>query len=273
MYNLPDWKERPAVLAFAVTVLLFAFSYLVWGYYTDTYQSMLDFVYSGDFTGFMPIEESGFPEYMGGISNVLPALNTWMPMRWLAILLFSILFLSLWAIYYLVLKEMKDAPVISVGVVVLLSSVFFMESVALYHMVRVAMFAGIAGMVALFADHLQEEPLLSRKRLLYILLFAVGCWIRFNVLLFVLAFAVLVFLVHKRSLKQLFPYLTVFIFFSIYNSTFLHPSRMDTLHFYFTYDAEFKLLFTGEQLPNVVLQDRLDSVKFAAMRNEFSESL
>lgn len=269
MYKLSELKDKPAATAFVITVLLFVFSYLVWGWYTDSYQNLIDYTFSGNFTDYSDVKGSPFPEYMGGLTEILPALNRWYPARWMAYLLQGILFCSMWAIFNLILHEMKGCTLVQTGGVILLVAAFFMESIALYHMVRVAMFSGIAGMLFVYTKQFNENSFFNREGLLYLLLFTIGCWIRFNVLLFVLAFATLVYIIHGKRLKGLLVYMSVFLFFSLYNSTFLHPNRMQTLHFYFTYDAEFKLLFAGEFLPDVKLSNHADSIKFEAIKHEF----
>ncbi len=252
-----------------ITSVLFALTYLVFGWYSDAYQSLLDYAITGEYTGYFPKTGAGFPEYMGGAWEFFPWLGSIYPIRWMAFFLESLLFISMWVIYYQVLKQTAKLAWLQRLSLILLLSIFFVESVALYHMVRIAMFLGIAGITKLLEDEFSSKRFLPLNVLPYLLLFTIGCWVRYNVLLFVIVFMIAVVVIHRRSVKPLLPFLAVLLFFGTFNSTFLNKSRMNHLHFYFAYDAEFKLLFAGNYQPEVRLQNHTDSVKFEALTQEF----
>lgn len=255
--------------AFLITLALYAFTYLNLGWWTDAYQTMMDYSITGEFTGYYPQTGDPFPEYMAGSAKLFAWLGRLYPLRWMAFFLNTFLFISIYVIYYQVLKKIADLDWKQKLAVIVLLSAFFAESVALYHMVRVCMFMGIAGVMVVLNDDVRLNKYFPKQIIPYLILFALGAWVRFNVLLFVLFFVAIALYLYKRPLKPLVPFAIVLVFFSINNLTFLNPERYNQLFYYFLYDAEFKLLFAAHFQPEVHLETALDSVKYQAIQQGF----
>lgn len=262
------FTESTLLQSFLITLLLFAVSYVTVGWWTDVYQHFYDTAISGELTDYYANAAANpFPEYMPGASVVLNWLGKMYPIRWVAFFLNGILFLSLWVLFNLILKYSISFPWQSRLVLVLFFCVLFFESVVLYHMVRITMFAGIASVSFLIVYN--ENKILSKRVLPYLLLFVVALWIRCNVHLFVLIFITAVFIVHSKPLKPLVPFWLAFAVFFGYAAKveFLTDYSKD-LSSYFLYNAEFKLYFVGKYTPDLKLTEPLDSIKYQAIKHD-----
>lgn len=261
-------NSRLKLLAFLVAVILFTVAYLTVGWWTDAYQHMYDTGISGEFTNYdLATAHNPFPEYMPGAAWVLNRLGAFYPIRWVAFFLNGILFVSIWVIYYNTLRHIKQYPLLSVVLILLFLSILFLESVVLYHMVRITMFAGIAAL-SYFLVH-EEKHWLSKSAIPYFLLFVVALWIRCNVHLFLLTFLTGAFLLHRKSIKPLVVFWVAFtLFFLFYCKVVFWTDYSNDLNAFFLYNTEFKLQHTGEFKKTLHLENALDSVKYEAISNE-----
>ena len=254
--------------SFILTFLLFAISYLTVGWWNDAYQHMFDTAISGQFTDYyLPSGYNPFPEYMSGAAFIFNRLGHIYPIQWNAFFLNGILFVSIWLLFRQLLRYSFGFPLVSRLFLLAFFSLLFFESVVLYHMVRVTMFAGIAAMSFLIVN--DENKLLSKRALPYLLLFILALWIRSNVHLFILIFVTAVFILHKKPLKPLIPFWASFVvFFLIYCKIVFWTDHTHDLNSYFLYNTEFKLYHVGQFTPNLKLTEPLDSVKYAAIRHD-----
>jgi len=256
--------------AFGLTLLLFAVSYLCVGWWTDSYQNMYDTVVSGELTGYFLPTADPFPEYMPGAAHLFTMLGRVYPMKWVALFLNSLLFISLWVLFSHILRATADLNLWNRILIVIFIGALVMESIVLYHMVRITMFLGIAGLSVLLTGDGDDDALLTPRRLPYLLLFTAALWVRCNVHLFVLLLVAFAFLLHGRSLRPLVPYavlLTVFLLH--YFNTVFWTDYSDDLYHRFLYDLEFKLHHVGDRVPILNLSDSLDSLKYRAIRLDF----
>lgn len=256
------------LLSLVVTLTLFAISYLTVGWWTDAYQHMYDTGISGEFTNYdLSAAHNPFPEYMPGAAWVFNRLGALYPIRWVAFFLNGVLFTSIWVIYYNTLRHVKQYPLLSVVLILLFLSILFVESVLLYHMVRITMFAGIAAL-SYFLVH-DEKRWLSLSAVPYFLLFVVALWIRCNVHLFLLTFLTGAFLLHRKSIKPLVVFWLAFtLFFLFYCKVVFWTDYSNDLNAFFLYNTEFKLQHTGDFEKKLHLENALDSVKYEAIANE-----
>lgn len=254
--------------AFFITTLLFALCYLFVGWWTDSYQHMYDTAISGEFTNYyLPAAHNPYPEYMPGAAFVLNQLGQLIPIRWVAFFLNSVLFVSIWVIFYNTLKHIRHYPIGSVGLLIVFLSVLFCESIILYHMVRITMFAGIASLSYFLVN--DDPKWLSKKAAPYLLLFIVALWIRCNVHLFLLTFLTGAFILHKRSVKPMIVFWLAFsLFFLYYCKIVFWTDYSNDLNGFFLYNTEFKLQHTGEHERSLRLENELDSIKYEAIQNE-----
>ncbi|OJV25956.1 MAG: hypothetical protein BGO32_10410 [Bacteroidetes bacterium 37-13] len=256
------------LLSLVVTLTLFAISYLTVGWWTDAYQHMYDTGISGELTNYdLAAAHNPFPEYMPGGAWVFNRLGALYPIRWVAFFLNGVLFISIWVIYYNTLKHVKQYPLLSVILILLFLSILFVESVLLYHMVRITMFAGIAAL-SYFLVH-DEKRWLSLRAVPYFLLFVVALWIRCNVHLFLLTFLTGAFLLHRKSIKPLVVFWLAFtLFFLFYCKVVFWTDYSNDLNAFFLYNTEFKLQHTGDFEKKLHIENALDSVKYEAIANE-----
>ena len=260
-------KEKVWLQALLLTILLFAGSYLTIGWWTDNYQHFYDSVASGELTDYyLPAAYDPFPEYMRGSAYLFNWLGLIYPIHWIAFFLNSLLFISIWILFFQVIKHTKEMPLLSRILLLLFLSVLFFESVVLYHMVRITMFAGIAALSGLIVA--DEKNYLNKKMIPFFLLFIIALWIRCNVHLFVLIFVSAAFFLHGKSLKPLLPFYLAFILFFLYYCNVVFWTNYDhDLNYYFLYNTEFKLQFVGAYKPDLNLGNHLDSLKYMAVKN------
>lgn len=254
--------------AFLITSLLFLISYITVGWWTDSYQNMFDSAISGDFTAnYLPAAHNTFPEYMPGAAWIFNRLTIVCPIRWIALFFQGVLFVSICVLYYQALSFIRYFPLISKGLFLIFISILFFESVVLYHMVRVTMFAGIAALSFLIVE--EENKYFSKKIAPYFLLFIIALWIRSNVHLFILVFISGAFLIHKKSLKPLLVFwLAFFAFFLFYYKIVFWTDYSNDLNSFFLYNTEFKLYHTGKYMSDLKLTELLDSIKYRAIQND-----
>ena len=257
-----------ALQSLLLTFLLFAISYIAVGWWVDAYQHIYDTAISGELTNYyLPAAANPFPEYMPGAAFILNRLGAWLPIRWVAFFLNGVLFVSVWVLFKQILKYSLAFPWLSRTIVLLFFALLFFESVVLYHMVRITMFAGIAAVSYLIVN--DENRLLSKKALPYLLLFIVALWIRSNVHLFILVFITAVFIVHKKPLLPLLPFWVAFIlFFMFYCKIVFINDHSKDLNSFFLYNAEFKLYFVGKYVPDLKFTHPLDSIKYLAIKSD-----
>lgn len=268
MYRKLSWPQNPLWQSFVITFLLFALSYLFIGWWTDAYQHYFDTALSGELTNYyLPAAHNPFPEYMPGAAYVLNRLGHLAPVRWVAFFLNGVLFVSIWILFNHILVYSKGFSRTSRWVLLAFFALLFFESVVLYHMVRITMFAGIAAVSFLITGN--ETKILSKRALPYLLLFVVALWIRCNVHLFILVFVTAVFVVHKKSLKPLIPFWLLFVaFFLFYCKIVFWTDYSKDLNSYFLYNTEFKLYFVGKYTPHLNLSQPLDSIKYLAVKHD-----
>ncbi|MBP6731227.1 MAG: hypothetical protein KA149_04165 [Chitinophagales bacterium] len=261
-------SQSLALQSFLLTFLLFLVSYCTVGWWVDAYQHMFDTALSGELTNYyLPAAGNPFPEYMPGAGFVLNRLGAMLPIRWVTFFLNGVLFISIWILFKQVLTYSISFPWLSRTIVLLFFALLFFESVVLYHMVRITMFAGIAAVSFLVVNN--ENALLSKKALPYLLLFIVALWIRCNVHLFILVFITAVFIVHKKPLLPLLPFWVAFIlFFAFYCKIVFINDHSKDLNSFFLYNAEFKLYFVGKYVPDLKLTQPLDALKYLAIKND-----
>ena len=259
-------KGNDGLQSFLIALALFACSYLTIGWWTDAYQHMYDTVLSGELTNYyLPAAKDPFPEYMPGAAFVFQSLGNLYPVHWVALSLNSVLFFSVWILFFQVLRHTKQLVFWSRIIIVAFFALLFFESVVLYHMVRITMFAGIAGLSGLIVA--DEKHFLSKRVLPYLLLFIFALWIRCNVHLFVLLFVSAAFLAHGKSLKPLVPFYIFFtLFFLYYCKVVFWTDYSKDLNFFFLYNLEFKLHHVGAYNPQLHLADNLDSLKYQAVK-------
>lgn len=265
-------RSNHSFQAFLLTVLLFLIGYLSIGWWTDSYQYTFDTGLTGDATDYLKPYKDSLPEYMPGGTWLFTNLSKFYPIRWVSIFLNGILFVSLWVLYFHILKHTENAHVINRALIILFFSILFFESVVLYHMVRITMFAGIAGLSGVLLNNVEEDnkKWLTKSNILYLLLFAIAMWIRCSVHLFVILFVSLAFIVHGKSLKPLMPFHIVFsLFFLYYIKTVFLTDYSDDMYYNFVYNLEFKLQHTGDYKPTLLLNDALDSLKYNAVKLDF----
>ena len=252
--------------AFIITILLFSGCFFFFGWWTDAYQHFYDTVVSGELTDYyLPAANDPFPEYMVGAAWFFVRLGQLYPIHWIAFFLQSVLFISIWIIFYQILKHISSFPLVSRALIILFFSLLFAESIILYHMVRITMFAGIAAISVLIVN--DEKRYVSLKTLPYLALFTLALWIRCNVHLFILVFISIAFLLHGKSLKPLVPfYLCFSLFFLYYCKVVLWTDCSNDLNFYFLYHSEFKLYYVGNYVPKLNLINHLDSLKYSAIK-------
>jgi hypothetical protein len=258
--------ENNKTTAFLITFFLFAISYLTIGWWTDSYQHMYDTAISGELTDYyMPSAHNPFPEYMPGAAYFFNLLGKLYPIRWIAFFLNTILFVSIWILYYQILKYSKEYPPFSKFLVILFFALLFLESIVLYHMVRITMFAGIAALSGIITS--QNNKVFTWKNLLFLSLFIVALWIRNNVHLFVLTFITGAFILHKKSIKPLLPFwIAFFLFFAHFCSIVFIPDHKEDLNSFFLYNTEFKLQHQGEYTPDLILKTKEDTIKYNAIQ-------
>lgn len=265
--NIPAFiKNSFLAQAFLLTALLFTASYLTVGWWTDAYQHMYDTVLSGELTDYyLPAAKDPFPEYMPGAAFIFQRLGILYPVHWVALFLNTVLFVSVWVLFFQILNHTRELSTWARLMVLIFFALLFFESVVLYHMVRITMFAGIAGLSGLIAA--DEKSFFSKRIVFYLSLFVLALWIRCNVHLFVLLFVTGAFVLHGRSLKPLVPFYIFFVIFFLYyyNIVFLKDHSKD-LNFFFLYNLEFKLHHVGAFEPQLNLTDHLDSLKYQAVK-------
>lgn len=267
--DLQFWlNERPKTTALSITVLLFSISYLTIGWWTDSYQNVYDSVLSGELTNYFLPTADPFPEYMTGAADLFTRLGRVVPVHWVALMLNSLLFLAFYVIYLQILRHTRDLPLANRLVLLAFFTTLFVESVVLYHMVRITMFLGVAGMTnLLFGNDERQNRWFPRENWPYLLIFVTALWVRSSVHLFVIAFVTVVMLVHRRPLKPLAIYYAVFgiFFFNYVNIVFLTDHSKD-LNALFLYNHEFKLHHAGAFTPDLRLENSLDSLKYKAIK-------
>ena len=244
-------------------------SYLIWGWWTDSYQTMYDFAMSGELTEFYWPSGNALPEYMPGGTWLFNQLTGWIHVRWISLFMNSLLFISVFLIYRLLWLKTKDLNALSRWGIIFFFTGFFIESVVLYHMVRTTMFVGIASLVCVVLESDNERSWFKWKYLPYLLLFSIAMWIRCNVHLFVLLFLSFALVLHGRSLKPLSTFYVVFIVaFGYYFNTVFVADHSDSSHFSFMYDWEFKLYHTGDYEKNLdFAKAEGDSIRYLAASN------
>ncbi len=267
--HLEFWlNERPKTTALSITLLLFILSYLTIGWWTDSYQNVYDSVLSGELTNYFLPTADPFPEYMTGAADLFTRLGRIWPIHWVAFMLNGFLFLAFYVIYLQIIRHTRGLPLVNRMVLLTFFSALFVESVVLYHMVRITMFLGVAGMTnLLFGSAEEQNKWFPRGNWPYLLLFVTALWVRSSVHLFVIAFVTVVMLVHQRSLRPMAIYYAVFgiFFFNYVNIVFLTDHSKD-LNALFLYDHEFKLHHTGAFTPDLRLENSLDSLKYRAVK-------
>jgi len=253
--------------AFLITTLLFLTVQLTTGLWSEAYQHMYDTAISGEFSNQMAgTDFNPFPEYMSGGAMLFHALTKAYSIRWVFFVLYTCLFISIWIINYQILKFSKDYPTVSRILLLLFFNVLFFESVSLYHMVRIAMFLGIAGMSVLINN--KGNKIFSWEILPFFLVFLVGVWIRGNVIFFMLVFLTGAFIIHKKSLKPLlFYWVTIVIAIVPYLIIVFGTDYSNDLNNYFLRVSEFKLHHNGAYTPDLKLDTYLDTIKYQAIQN------
>lgn len=264
---MQNWSENR--IAFLLTTVLFVVSYLIWGWWTDSYQTMYDFAMSGELTEFYWPSGNALPEYMPGGTWLFNQLTSWIHIRWISLFMNSLLFISVFLIYRLLWLKTKDLNALSRWGMILFFTGFFIESVVLYHMVRTTMFVGIASLVCVVLESDNERSWFKWKYLPYLALFSIAMWIRCNVHLFVLLFLSFALVLHGRSLKPLSTFYVVFIVaFGYYFNTVFVADHSESSHFSFMYDWEFKLYHTGDYEKNLdFTKVEGDSIRYLAASN------
>lgn len=263
-------ESNHARWAFGLTLALFAVSYLTVGWWTDSYQSMYDTVLSGELTGYHLPTADPFPEYMPGAAYLFTLLGRLWPIKWVAIVLNALLFLSLWALYFQIIRNTEGVARWNRAMIIIFLSVLFFESVVLYHMVRITMFLGIAGLSNVILSKEDDGRIFTRTTAPYLLLFMAAMWVRCNVHLFVLMFVTVAFIVHRRSLLPLVPYYVLLTLFLLYYfNTVFWTDYSDDLYHSFLYDLEFRFQHVWVYEPTLRLNDALDSLKYQAVRLDF----
>ena len=247
---MQNWSENKVALL--LTSALFTVSYLIWGWWTDSYQTMYDFAMAGELTEFYAPSGNTLPEYMPGGTWLFNRLTEFMHIRWISYMMNSLLFVSVFAIYRLLWARTTQVDPLNRWAIMLFFSGFFVESIVLYHMVRTTMFVGIAAVVCVVFRSDNEDSWFKWNDLPYILMFAIAMWIRCNVHLFVLAFLTFGLVLHGKSLKPLASFYILFaLAFGYYmNTVFMTDYSKDT-HFSFMYDWEFKLYHVGNYEKNL----------------------
>lgn len=261
-------RENHRIHAFGLTLLLFAVSYLTVGWWTDSYQGFYDSMMSGEFTGFILPAADPFPEYLTGATHFFTWLNRLWPMKWVALMLNGLLFTAFYLIYLLILRRTEGMGWAGRIVLLVFFTALFVESVVLYHMVRITMFLGVAALSkVLFDESGNRDRWLPKGVWPYLLLWAVALWVRSSVHLFVMAFVTVVMLVHGRSLRPLMPFWAVFaLFFANYVNIVFLTDHSGDLNAQFLYNHEFKLHHAGAYTPQLRLEDGLDSLKYRAVQ-------
>lgn len=254
--------------SFLITLFLFTGCYITVGWWTDAYQHMFDTAISGELTNYyLPAAHNTFPEYMYGAAFIFNRLGLFYEQRWIAIFLNSILFVSIWVLFFQILRYSSSFPLVSRIVLVAFFSLLFFESIVLYHMVRVTMFAGIAAMSYLLVN--DDDRFFNKKAIPYLLLFAVALWIRSNVHLLVLVFVTGVLIIHKKSLKPLLPFWLVFICVFVFDLVVVfNAAAGNDLNSFFLYNTEFKLHFVADYKPDLKLTQPLDTIKYMAIKHD-----
>jgi len=239
-----NWSGNKVALL--LTSGLFCLSYLIWGWWTDSYQTMYDFAMSGELTEFHWPSGNALPEYMPGGTWLFNHLTKFLHIRWISFMMNGLLFISVFLIFRLLWERTADVPRWNRWGILLFFAGFFIESIVLYHMVRTTMFVGIAAVACVVFRSDTENSWFRWKDLPYILLFAVAMWIRCNVHLFVLAFLSFGLLLHGKSLKPLASFYILFaLAFGYYANTVFISDHSESSHFSFMYDWEFKLYHVG----------------------------
>jgi len=267
--TLQDWPDaRPKTTAFGLTLLLFAVSYLTIGWWTDSYQNIYDSILSGELTEYMLPAADPYPEYLTGAAEFFTRLGRLWPIHWVAFVLNALLFVAFYVIYLQILRHTRELPLRNRVLLLLFFTALFVESVVLYHMVRITMFLGVASMThILFADKKDVTSWFPKGNWPYLVLFVVALWVRSSVHLFVMAFVTVVMLIHGRSLKPLAIYYVVFgLFFANYVHVVFLADHSKDLNALFLYNHEFKLHHTGAFVPDLRLDDGLDSLKYKAIK-------
>jgi hypothetical protein len=266
---LQNWlNQQPKTIAFALTLLLFTLSYITIGWWTDSYQNIYDSILSGELTEYMLPAADPYPEYLTGAANFFTALGKLWPIHWVAFMLNVLLFVAFYVIYLQIIVHTKDLPLANRIVLLIFFTALFVESVVLYHMVRITMFLGVAGLSnILIGSEKQNSSWFPRNNWPYLILFVMALWVRSSVHLFVMAFVTVVMLVHGRSLKPLAIYYAIFsLFFINYINIVFIKDHSGDLNEQFLYNHEFKLHHTGAFTPDLKLLDGLDSLKYKAIK-------
>lgn len=267
--TLQHWPDtRPKTIAFGLTLLLFVVSYLTIGWWTDSYQNIYDSIVSGELTEYMLPAADPYPEYLTGASELFTRLGRLWPIHWVAFVLNALLFVAFYVIYLQILRHTRELPLLNRVLLLIFFTALFVESVVLYHMVRITMFLGVASMThILFGERKDEKSWFPKGNWPYLLLFIVALWVRSSVHLFVMAFVTVVMLIHGRSLKPLAIYYAIFgLFFANYVHVVFLADYSKDLNALFLYNHEFKLHHTGAFVPNLRLEDGLDSLKYKAIK-------